>query len=124
MKIQNIVVIGLILALLYIFIGQVFVNFYFGGKEILLATAKEIHTQCNAQATCPQTLEGWSEQRPGVLRKGSMLYFSPLAESPQSKAAKPAPQTFKLVYSMPLPDHWFEVQGGVGHSVTSGWKSR
>ena len=47
-------------------------------------------------------------------------FKSLVADSAESKQS----QTFKLVYCFFMPDNWFEVQGGVGKKVTSGWTGR
>jgi len=108
----------------YAMIGSQFVNFYFGGKESILSAGEEINKLCNEQGACPQKLIGWNEERGGLLRKGSMLYFFPADNNSEAKDDNLGPQTFKIVYVMPMPDNWFEVRGGVGKEVDSSWESR
>jgi hypothetical protein len=54
-----------------------------------------------------------------------MLYMTtPLPGSEHNEMSR-KPQSFRLIYVMTFPtDDWFEVQGGVGKKVTSGWTGR
>lgn len=120
----NTVIISSILLMLYLFIGHGFVEFYFSGKKEILRTGALINNLCNANGSCPLMLESW-EGANGRLRKGQMLYMpTPLPGSENNKKSL-KPQSFRLIYVMTFPpDDWFEVQGGVGKKVTSGWTSR
>lgn len=124
MKTRNILIVGTVFLIFYAMAGSQLAGFYFGGKKAILAAGEEINKLCNEQGACPQTLSGWREQREGLLRKDSMLYFLPAEKPGDGNKGKPGPQSFRIVYSMPMPDNWFEVQGGVGKKVSSGWKSR
>jgi hypothetical protein len=114
------------LAILYTFAGHNYVKFYFGGKADFLELAASINQLCNSNRSCPQVLEGWQASSGGRdgLRKGSMLYFPAAREGDEKSANSNEYSEFTLIYSFFLPDHWFEAQGGVGKSVTSGWKNR
>lgn len=117
-------IIGSILVLLFIFIGQGFVAFYLGGKEEILKTAALINNMCNAKGSCPVTLEGWQGES-GKLRKGPMLYMATPVPGSQNNEKSLTPHSFRLIYVMSFPaDDWFEVQGGVGKNITSGWTGR
>lgn len=124
MKTKNLIVIGGILVILYVMIGSDFVGFYFGGKDAILNTGENINRICNNNGACPQEIDGWVEVRQGMLRKDKMLYYFPAPDNDERGDAGPKPQTFRIVYSMNIPDHWFEVQGGIGKQLTSGWESR
>lgn len=124
MKIKNIVIIGSIFLIFYAMVGSQLVNFYFWGKKSILSTGEEINNLCNEQGVCPKKLIGWHEERAGLLRKDSMLYFYSTDKDSEVKDDNLGPQTFRIVYEMPLTDNWFEVQGGVGKEITSGWESR
>ncbi len=124
MKIINIAIIGVILLIIYFTVGSSFVEFYFGGKNTILRTAETINKRCNDKGSCPQTIEGWNTELNGILRKDKMIYFINKTNQKEGSTKNIEYQTFKLVYVMPIPDHWYEVQGGVGKAVISGWKSR
>jgi hypothetical protein len=125
-SIVNILIISSILLILYFFVGHDFVKFYVGGKAEILNTAAEINKQCNADGACPTSLEGWQVRRdePLMLSKGNMLYFVTTDKEDKDGDKGMKNQSFKLVYRFFMPDDWFEVQGGVGKQVISGWKSR
>lgn len=115
---SNTLVIGSLLLLLYLFVGHGFVHFYLGGKAELLETAAEIKAQCDGGGACPATLPGWQPWGDNrALAKGEMLYFAVEDESGRRSS-------FRLVYRFFMPDDWFEAEGGVDKSVSSGWKSR
>ncbi len=117
-------IIGSILLILYFFIGQGFVEFYFGGKKEILQTAVLINDLCNANGSCPLMLENWEGEN-GRLRKGRLLYIATPIQGSENNEKSLKPQSFKLIYVMTFPpDDWFEVQGGVGKKVTSGWTGR
>lgn len=120
----NTLIISSILLITYIFIGHGFVEFYFGGKKDILQTAAFINDQCNANGSCPLTLENWRGEN-GRLRNGQKMYIvnpSPAGDNNQDSLK---PKSFRLIYVMAFPpDDWFEVQGGVGKNVTSGWTGR
>lgn len=120
-SVRTLLIISSILLILFLFIGHGFVDFYFGGKKEILQTATLINDMCNANGSCPLSLEGWEGEN-GKLRKGPMLYITtPIPGSEKSLK----PQSFKLIYVMAFPpDDWFEVQGGVGKKVTSSWTGR
>ncbi len=122
----NTLIIGSILLILYSFLGHDFVKFYFGGKTEILEAAAHINKLCNANGSCPTTLKGWQVWRSGseTLFKDNMLYFVTPGERSKDSDKSKKHQTFRLVYRFFMPDHWFEVQSGVGKKVTSGWKSR
>jgi hypothetical protein len=121
-KTVNLLIVGFILLIVYTFVGQDFVSFYFGGKTDLVETATRINQLCNANGACPTTLDGWQPRHSGrpMLSKGKLLYILPSGEGP----AAGEPQSFRLVYSFFMPDHWFEARGGVGRQVTADWQSR
>lgn len=117
-------IMGSILLILYFFIGQGFVEFYFGGKKEILRTAVLINNLCNANGSCPLMLENWEGEN-GRLRKGRQLYIAAPIQGSENNEKSLKPQSFKLIYVMTFPpDDWFEVQGGVGKKVTSGWTGR
>lgn len=126
MKVLNTLIIGSILLILYSFVGHNFVKFYFGGKTEILEAAAHINKLCSANGSCPTTLYGWQVRRNGseTLFKDNMLYFVNLGERSEHSDKSKRHQTFRLVYRFFMPDHWFEVQGGVGKKVTSGWITR
>ena len=124
MKIKYVLIIGSILLILYFTVGFNFAEFYFGGKTKILEAAAHINKLCNANGSCPLTLEGWQVEKNGTLRKDKMLYFVVPVDGSKDSEKSIKPQAFRLVYMMTIPDHWFEAQGGVGKSVTSSWKSR
>jgi len=122
---MGVVIIGLILLILYFFAGHDFAKFYFGGKSEILEAAEHINKLCNADGKCPTTLEGWRESHTaGNLVKGNMFYFVTPEEGVKGSGEKNKNQTFRLIYRFSVPDHWFEVKGGVGRKVTSGWTGR
>lgn len=127
MKMKTVVktlIISSILLILYLFIGHGFVEFYFGGKKEILQTATLINNLCNANGSCPLLLEGWEGEN-GKLRKGRMLYIPTPIPGSENNEQSIKPQSFRLIYVMPFPpDDWFEVQGGVGKKITSGWTGR
>ncbi len=122
----NTLIIGSILLILYFFVGHDFVKFYFSGKTEILEAGAHINKLCNANRSCPKTLEGWQVWRSGSesLFKDNMIYFVTPGERSKDSSKSKKHQEFRLVYRFFLPDDWFEVQGGVGMKVTSGWKSR
>jgi len=120
----NTIIIIFILFIFYAFSGFNFVSFYFGGKAELLETAEHINRLCNANGSCPLTMEGWQGDKDGPLSKHSMLYFAVSGEKSKDVNQSIKPRSFRLVYTMNIPDHWFEAQGGVDKQVTSGWTSR
>lgn len=113
------------LAILYLFAGHGFLKFYLGGKAEILETGDRINKLCNANGSCPTTLEGWEKANSGThLFRKEMLYYVAPGEDLKDGAERKKNQTFKLVYRFFMPDDWFEVQGGVGQQVTSGWTGR
>lgn len=125
-SVLNGLIVGAIALVLYAFAGHDFVKFYLGGKSEMVASAMQINMQCNAQRACPTTLEQWQVRGTGgaTLFKGNMLYFVTPGEGGAESEQGMGHQGFRLVYRFFMPDSWFEVQGGVGRQVTSGWKSR
>lgn len=120
----KILTIGSILFTVCLFIGQGIVEFYFSGKKEILQTAALINNLCNANGSCPVTLESWDGEN-GRLRKGRMLYMTTPVPGSENDDKSLKPQSFRLIYVMAFPpDDWFEVQGGVGKKVTSGWTGR
>jgi hypothetical protein len=106
------------------FIGHGFVEFYFGGKKAILQTASLINNLCNAHGSCPLMIESWEGDN-GRLRKGRMLYITAPIPGSENNEKSRKPQSFRIIYVMTFPqDDWFEVQGGVGKNVTSGWTGR
>lgn len=101
-------------------------KFYLGGKTEILEVAARINKLCNDNGACPVTLEGWEESGRGstTQRQNNMLYFKTSGESSKDGNKSKASDEFRLVYRFFEPDHWFEVDGGVGKTITSGWKSR
>ena len=127
MKIKpvNILMILSILLMLYFFAGHDFMKFYFGGKAEILEAGDHINKLCNANGSCPTTLEGWEKANSGAnLIKGNMLYYVDPGKDIKDGGEKKKNRTFKLVYRFFMPDDWFEVHGGVGKKVTSGWTGR
>ncbi len=124
--IVNTLIIGSILLILYFFVGHDFVKFYFGGKTEILEAGAHINKLCNANRSCPKTPEGWQAWRSEseALFKENMIDFVTPGEGSKDNGKRKKHQEFRLVYRFFLPDDWFEVQGGVGKKVTSGWKSR
>jgi len=120
----NTLIISSILLTMYLLIGHGFVEFYFGGKKEILQTAALINNLCNAKGSCPLMLESWEGEN-GRLRKGQMLYITTPIPGSENNEKSIKPQSFRLIYVMSFPtDDWFEVQGGVGKKVTSGWTGR
>ena len=119
----NSLIIGSILLILYVFAGHSFVKFYTGGKADILEAGVQINKLCNSNGACPTTMDGWqpSFSNSDMLYKDNMVYF---VSSDEGVDKGKKYQTFRLVYRFIMPDDWFEVQGGVGKSVTSDWKSR
>ena len=129
MKIKTIIntlIVGSIFLIIYFFAGHDFVRFYFGGKTEIHETAEHINRLCNANGSCPETLEGWQirGEGSGMMFKGNMIYFITQAEGSKAGDQSKKHQEFKLVYRFFLPDHWYEARGGVGMKVSSGWESR
>jgi hypothetical protein len=122
----NTLIIGSIFLILYFFVGHDFVKFYFGGKTKILEAAAHINKLCNANGSCPTTLEGWQVWKDGseTLFKDNMLYFVKPDEESKDNDKNKEYRSFRLAYRFFMPDHWFEAQGGVDRQVTSGWKSR
>lgn len=120
----NTLIMSSILSMLYLFMGHGFVEFYFGGKKEILQTAALINNLCNANGSCPVRIESWEGEN-GRLRKGRILYMTTPVPGRENKEEDLNPQSFRLIYVMTFPpDDWFEVQGGVGKNVTSGWTGR
>lgn len=121
-KKANILIISAILLILYYFVGHDFVLFYGGGKAEMFETATRINAQCNDNGACPPALVGWQSSWNGKqpLSKGNMMYYT----APLEGEAEKSHQSFRLIFHFAMPDHWFEVQGGVGREVTGGWQSR
>ena len=120
----NTLMIGSILLFLYLFIGHGIVEFYSGGKKEILQTAALINNLCNDHGSCPLVLESWEGEN-GRLKKGRMLYVATPIPGSENNEKSLNPQSFRLIYVMTFPpDDWFEVQGGVGKIVTSGWTGR
>ena len=120
----NTLIISSILLFLYLFIGHGFVEFYFGGKNEILQAAARINRLCNDHGSCPLVIEGWEGEN-GKLRKSRMLYVATPTPGRENNEKSLNPQSFRLIYVMTFPpDDWFEVQGGVGKTVTSGWTGR
>ena len=116
--------IGSVLFMLCLFIGQGIVEFYFSGKKEMLQTAALVNNLCNDNGSCPLLLESWEGEN-GRLRKGRMLYMTTPIHGSEKNEKSLKPQSFKMIYVMAFPpDDWFEVQGGVGKEVTSGWTGR
>jgi len=124
MRIRNIVIIVFIFLIFYFTVGFNFAEFYFGGKDAILNAGEKINKLCNDNGACPQEINGWQEKGQGRLGKDKMLYLIPISNSNKNSENNIKPQTFRIVYTMTIPDNWFEVQGGVGKQVTSSWKSR
>ncbi|MBI5552297.1 MAG: hypothetical protein HY911_12380 [Desulfobacterales bacterium] len=127
MKIKpvSILMILSVLVILYLFAGHGFLKFYLGGKAEILEAGEHINSLCNANGACPTTLEGWEQANSGAhLFKNEMLYYVDPGEDIKDGGERKQNQTFKLVYRFFMPDDWFEVQGGVGKQVTSGWTGR
>ena len=116
--------IGSVLFMLCLFIGQGIVEFYFSGKKEMLQMAALVNNLCNDNGSCPLLLESWEGEN-GRLRKGRMLYMTTPIHGSEKNEKSLKPQSFKMIYVMAFPpDDWFEVQGGVGKEVTSGWTGR
>ncbi|MEH6626135.1 MAG: hypothetical protein V7739_06820 [Motiliproteus sp.] len=118
----NILILGSIAMLIYSLVGYRYVKFYGTGKTEILAVAAQITELCNSNRSCPNILDGWQPlhgERQGLV-KDEMWYFVNSDETGSGVGN----QEFTMVYSFFEPDHWYEVQGGVGKPVTSGWKNR
>lgn len=121
----NIFMIGSIFLLIFAFVGQEFLVFYSGGKSEMLEAGERINKLCNDNGACPASIEGWQKSYLGAyLTKGNMRYYANLGKETKDGGKGENNQTFKMVYSFFMPDDWFEVQGGVGKQVTSGWSGR
>ena len=122
----NTLIIASIIAILYFVVGQSYVKFYSGGRAEILEVAAKINELCHTNKSCPVALEGWQalNMDRGSLRNGSMFYYPVLGRKIGESEERKDYQEFTLIYSFFAPDNWFEVQGGVGKKVTSGWKSR
>lgn len=120
----KILTIGSILFTVCLFIGQGIVEFYLSGKKEMLQTAALVNNLCNDHGSCPLLLASWEGEN-GRLRKGRMLYMTTPIPGSEKNEKSLKPQSFKMIYVMAFPpDDWFEVQGGVGKEVTSGWTGR
>jgi len=120
-KLINVIIIGAILLLLYSIVGHDFVKFYLGGQAEMLETAATINKLCNDAGGCPAQMEGWQTAGDGSMLSHNKLLYIPL---PVEGIDQDKPrQTFRLVYRFFIPE-WFEVQGGVGRELTTGWVSR
>ncbi len=124
--ILNTLIIGSIILILYAVVGHGFVIFYFKGKTEILETAEQINELCNANGSCPTNPLGWQVGEYGrkVPFKNSMLYIADPNEVSNDSHNSKKYLTFRLVYQFFMPDHWFEVQGGVNKEITSDWQSR
>lgn len=124
--ILNWLIIGAILLIIYSVAGHGYVKFYFGGKADLIEAASNFNKICSANGSCPTAFEGWNKRGrvSDTLFKDNMVYFPATGEETGDSVKDKAPQSFRLVYGFFMPDHWFEVQGGVGKQISSGWKSR
>lgn len=122
----NGLIVALIVLILYAIAGHDFVKFYFGGKSEMVAEAHSLNALCNAQGACPVVLDSWHAggTRGGALFKGNLAYFVISGEGPAGGGQSTERQGFRLVYRFFMPDSWYEVQGGVGRQITSGWRSR
>lgn len=122
----NILIIGSILLIFYPFLGHDFVKFYCGGKTEILEAGAHINKLCNASGSCPKIIEGWQVWISGseTLFKDNMMYYVTPGGGSRDNDNSKKNQEFKLVYRFFMPDSWFEVQGGVGKQVTSGWRGR
>ncbi|MDZ4163489.1 MAG: hypothetical protein U1C55_00010 [Smithellaceae bacterium] len=124
-SVVNTLIIGSILLMFYVFAGHDFFKFYFSGKEEIIEAGEHINKICNANGSCPTTMERWQKSDSGNhLLKGNMLYYVDFGQEIKGSSKMGKNQTFKIVYSFFMPDDWFEVQGGVGKKVTSGWTGR
>ncbi len=118
----NLLIVGLIFLILYSLIGYRYVEFYTTGKTKILAEAAQINRLCDENGMCPTVLDGWrpvSDGRKGLV-KNNMRYFVTASEAGEYVEK----QNFILVYGFFEPDHWYQVQGGVGKTVTYAWVSR
>lgn len=125
-KAGNILIIASVVMLAYLFVGNGFTEFYFGGKTEMLEVAKRVNKLCNDNGSCPASLEGWQARgsKAVPLVNGNMLYFVIADENSSHGAKSKEYKGFRLIYSFFMPDDWFEVEGGVGKPISSGWKSR
>lgn len=122
--IVNMLIVGSVLAIVYLVAGRGYVNFHSGGQADFLRIAEQINGQCNANSACPTSLEGWRETSAGRLRKEDMLYIVSTGEGGKAGATAKPHQTFRMIYTFFGPDSWFQAQGGVGMTLTSGMVSR
>jgi|GEM_PF-1026437 len=122
--IVNMLIVGSILLLFYLYAGRSYVDFHTGGQADLLKLAEQINGQCNAKGACPTSLEGWRETSAGSLRKNDMVYIVSSGEEDKARAKAKPHQSFRLIYTFFGPDSWFQAQGGVGMAMTSGMVSR
>jgi hypothetical protein len=125
-KNKNVLIICSFLLILYFVIGHGFIKFYLGGKTEILKAAEQINKQCNTNGSCPVSLEEWQAQTNGSARllNENIQYHVASERGINGGDMNKKSQTFTLTYGFFIPDHWFEVQGGVGKKVTSSWKGR
>ena len=122
-RVLNILIVGSIIAILYLFVGRGWVEF---DRDEVLKIATEINKLCNDNGSCPTKLEGWEVLHEGraALKRDMMIYYPISADEDASRQDNKDYQSFRLVYSFFMPDDWFEVQGGVNRQLTSGRKSK
>lgn len=125
-KAGNFLIVASVLLIIYLFAGHDFTKFYFGGKTEMLEVAGRVNKLCNDSGSCPATLEGWQARgsKTVPLSNGNMLYFVIDDKKGPHGAESKEFKGFRLVYRFFMPDDWFEVEGGVGKPISSGWKSR
>jgi hypothetical protein len=120
----NILIIGSIALILYTFLGKGYVDFEDVGKIEILKAADEINSLCQQNNSCPTDQEAKAIIVEANLKiSGSMIIYSPDVSKDDSDAQKQNIDTFRLIYAFfPPESDWYEVQGGVGETITSGWK--
>ena len=125
-KAGNFLIIGLILLIAYFHAGHGFTEFYFEGKTEILEVASRVNKICNDSGSCPTTLEGWRARgsKASPLFNGNMRYLVIAGDDKVNGGNGKEFSGFRLIYSLFMSDHWFEVEGGVGKPISAGWKSR
>lgn len=123
--IVNSVIIFVVLAVPASIILPSYISFYLSGKEEFEGIAEEVHARCNSEQKCPEYLDGWSPgHSPVTLRKGHMYYYYYPSATNVANPNEKEGESFRLVFGLAGPDHWYEASGGVGEQIQIGWKSR
>ena len=104
--------IGLMITIPLVMWGGPLMKLYvFGEKTEMIETAEHINALCNANGSCPETLEGWEgfdrwNKRDNVRHHAYRRGQGEHTDEPKAYHA------FRLLYFVPIPDHKFMVRGG------------